>query len=285
VPQSHPSSRTGRRLLTTGLLSAVVVLGTPAIASAAPALPSLPSLPLPGLPLPTGTATPSPTVSPAVPTSGAGLPSLPGAGALPDPLESVSAGAACVDGLATGIQMSVTDVVGGLAGLGGLLAGLPGGDLVPVPGTSSTSAATTIPLSIDDLRDLLGPERLAELLAGGQEDVTAQIEVVIGGVTSLVPVVLDFVSCLAALVPTAAPAAPTTTAPVAPAVPSAPTTTAPAPTSAPAAVQPVAYPGYAPTGGAPGEESHAPLALAGLGVLSAAGASALWLRGRRGVTG
>ncbi|KQS60569.1 hypothetical protein ASG36_06605 [Geodermatophilus sp. Leaf369] len=282
MPQSHPSSRTGRRLLTTGLLSAVVVLGTPAIASAAPALPSLPSLPLPGLPLPTGTATPSPTVSPAVPTSGAGLPSLPGAGALPDPLESVSAGAACVDGLATGIQMSVTDIVGGLAGLGGLLAGLPGGDLVPVPGTSSTSAATTIPLSIDDLRDLLGPERLAELLAGGQEDVTAQIEVVIGGVTSLVPVVLDFVSCLAALVPTAAPAAPTTTAPVAPA---APTTTAPAPTSAPAAVQPVAYPGYAPTGGAPGEESHAPLALAGLGVLSAAGASALWLRGRRGVTG
>ena len=34
MPQSHPSSRTGRRLLTTGLLSAVVVLGTPAIASA-----------------------------------------------------------------------------------------------------------------------------------------------------------------------------------------------------------------------------------------------------------
>ncbi|MCW2584328.1 MAG: hypothetical protein JWQ53_3118, partial [Klenkia sp.] len=144
MPQSHPSSRTGRRLLTTGLLSAVVVLGTPAVASADPLTDATEQIPGVG----TGTAATPTTVSPAVPTSGAGLPSPPGAAGPPDPVESVSAGAACVNGLATGIQMSITDVVGGVAGLGGLLAGLPGGDLVPVPETSSTSAATTIPLSI-----------------------------------------------------------------------------------------------------------------------------------------
>jgi hypothetical protein len=96
--------------------------------------------------------------------------------------------------------------------------------------------------------------------------------------------VLDFVDCLAALIPTPAAAAPTT----APPTTAAPTTPAPvaAVTTSAAPVQAVAYPGYAPTGGAPSDDDGSPAGLVGLGLLTAAtGGGALWLRARRGVAG
>ncbi|MFC7574091.1 hypothetical protein ACFQX8_18000 [Klenkia terrae] len=258
------------------LLGAVVVLGTPAVASAAPTVPTLP-IPLPGTTTSSSPAATTTTVSPAV---GGGLPTgLPTGGApeLPGPAD-LDAGAACVSGLVEGIQVQVGQIVGGLTGI---LVGLTGGGSTVVGADQSA----TIPMTPEDLLALLSPEQLEGLLSGGQESLTVGIPLVVEGVAGVVPVVFDFVDCLAALIPAPAPAAPTTQAP-APA-PAAPTTTvAPAITTSAAPTQAVAYPGYAPTGGAPSDEDGSPGALVGLGLLTAAtGGGALWLRARRGVAG
>ncbi|KQS68694.1 hypothetical protein [Modestobacter sp. Leaf380] len=290
MPQPHPSRRTGRRLFAGGLLSAVVVLGTPAVASAEQLTDAVGGL-TDQLPGPLGSALDQADTGADTDTGGdvtgafdgtTGLPTLPGAGSLPEPL---SAGAECVGGLVEGVTVSIGDVVGGLAGLGGVLTDLLGGQTpVSLSQTSTSTAAGTIPLSLDDLIEILGPERVEELLAGGQEDVTAQFEMVIGGVTHLVEVVFEFVDCLAGLLPAVAPAAPSPSTPAPqPAAPVAPAPVA-AVAPAPASAAPVAYLGYAPTGGEP-TGSSAPLVLAGLGALTAAaGATAYGLR-RRGELG
>ncbi|SDO87910.1 hypothetical protein SAMN05660199_02749 [Klenkia soli] len=272
MPQLHPSRRTGRHLLAGGLLSAVVVLGTPAVASAAddstsplgsiPGLDQLP-IPLPGA----GTGGDDGEGDTGGDTSGA--PALPG----PDDLD---AGAACVAGLVDGITVQVGEIVGGLTGI-----------LVGLTGVGSTTVGAeqtaTIPMTPEEFLALLSPAQLQQLLAGGQESLTVGIPLVVEGVAGIVPVVFDFVSCLASLIPAATP---TTVSPgYTPPAAAAPTTTvAPAITTSAAPTQAVAYPGYAPTGGAPSDDDGSPAALVGLGLLTAAtGGGALWLRARRGV--
>ncbi|CAB4906247.1 unannotated protein [freshwater metagenome] len=283
MPQLHPSRRTGRRLVVGGLLSAVVVLGTPAVASAEdnPLTSVLEQVPGVGSAAGTGTGGASAPTS-VVPGFG-GLPSLPGGGASsPDPTAVISGGAACVQGLATGIQVSVTGLATGLTQA---LIGLLGGGASPAAVQGGT-ATTTIPITQAQLLDLLdlSPEAIADLFENGQQSLTMGVQVVVDGVTKVVQVVLDFAQCLAALIPTPAPAAPTTTqAPPA----AAPTqAAAPAITTSAAPAQAVAYPGYAPTGGAPSDDDGSPAALVGLGLLTAAtGGGALWLWARRGVAG
>ncbi len=285
MPQLHLSRRTGRRLLATSAIAAVAVLGTPAVASAqAPSLSDVPGL---GSILPGGSSGSStaPSVVPAIPSSGIpGLGSLPGAGGgtTPDPTEIISGGASCFQGLVNGIQVSVTGLATGLTEA---LIGLLGGGSTEAPVAADGTATTTIPISQQQLLDLLdlSPEQLADLFENGQESLTMAVQVIVDGVTKTVQVVLDFAQCLAALIPTPAPAAPTTTTP---APTSAPVqSAAPAVTTSAAPTQAVAYPGYAPTGGAPSDDSS-PAGLIGLGALVAAsGGGALWLRARRGVAG
>lgn len=253
MPLTHLTPpRAGRRLLVGGLLTAVAVLGTPAVASAADgaAIPSLP-IPVPGTSTSTTTATTSPT------TTSSAIPAGP-----------FEAGAACVRGAVAGVQMVFDDASGSLLDylldnqdlLEGLLAAQGG-----------------------ELADAVSGDAVQEAAAAGQETITVPVEIVMNGVTQLVDVVVTLIQCLVDAVPTGLPAAET---PVVPAYTGTPTTSSPpAVTTSAAPVAAVAYPGYAPTGGAPTEGSSAPLVLGGLGLLTAAaGGVAHHLRARRGVT-
>ncbi|SCX39691.1 hypothetical protein SAMN03159343_0745 [Klenkia marina] len=282
MPLPHLTRHAGLRLLATGAIAAVAVVGTPAIASAQ-------DNPLVDVPVVGGLLAPA-QQTPVVPgTSGLpslpGLPSsgadLPGAGGLPNPADSISAGAACVQGLVTGIQVTVTGIADGLRDA---LIGLLGGGGTSVPVVDGT-ASTTLPMTPEELAGLLdlSPERLAQLLADGQQSLETTVEVVIGGVAQTVGVVVDFVKCLASLIPAPAATTPPATTPAP--QPAAPTTTAPVTTQAPQ-TQAVAYPGYAPTGGQPSDDDQGVEGLAALGLLGVAtGGGALWLRARRGVAG